>query len=76
MPFMPGAPLVIHSPLEVLTSPVRPSCTRYFPNHDPELNAVIDGKYLVHDGRTGLVNTSSGLWITKGAPGMNGINGA
>ena len=37
-----------------------------FPNHDPEMNAVIDGTYLVHDGRAGMVNTSSGLWITKG----------
>ena len=27
-----------------------------YPNHDPELNAVIDGKYLVHDGRDGLMN--------------------
>eukprot|EP01052_Picozoa_sp_SAG31_P032023 SAG31_NODE_3465_length_4243_cov_8.202220_6_plen_133_part_00 len=27
-----------------------------YPNHDPELNAVIDGKYLVHDGRAGLLN--------------------
>ena len=22
-----------------------------YPNHDPELNAVVGGKYLVHDGR-------------------------
>eukprot|EP01046_Picozoa_sp_COSAG06_P023425 COSAG06_NODE_1859_length_8205_cov_15.172095_6_plen_96_part_00 len=27
-----------------------------YPNHDPELNAVIGGKYLVHDGRAGLLN--------------------
>jgi hypothetical protein len=46
-----------------------------FPNHDPELNAVIDGQYLVHDGRAGMVNTSGGAWLFKGAPHMNGING-
>eukprot|EP01046_Picozoa_sp_COSAG06_P012791 COSAG06_NODE_761_length_12491_cov_24.035507_9_plen_316_part_00 len=45
-----------------------------YPNHDPELNAVIGGKYLVHDGRAGLLNLTKvnvTTWIPGGAT-MNG----
>ncbi len=45
-----------------------------FPNHDPEINAVIEGKYLVHDGRTGWI-TAKTDWITKGAMNTNGFPG-
>ena len=47
-----------------------------YPNHDPELNAVIDGQYLVHDGRQGLLNLTAlnaTAWIPGGAV-MNGMN--
>lgn len=47
-----------------------------YPNHDPELNAVIGGKYLVHDGREGLLNltrVNASTWIATGAL-MNGMN--
>ncbi len=47
-----------------------------YPNHDPELNAVIGGKYLVHDGREGLLNltkVNASTWILAGAT-MNGMN--
>ena len=36
---------------------------------------MIEGAYLVHDGRAGLINTSAALWITQGAPNMNGLPG-
>lgn len=47
-----------------------------YPNHDPELNAFIEGKYLVHDGRAGLLNltkVNASTWIPAGAT-MNGMN--
>ena len=47
-----------------------------YPNHDPELYAVIDGKYLVHDGHEGLMNLTAvnvSTWISGGAV-MNGMN--
>jgi hypothetical protein len=52
-----------------------------YPNHDPEQNAVIDGKYLVHDGRQGMINQTAPniptAWILKGSgsSSMNGVPG-
>ena len=46
-----------------------------YPNHDPESNAVISGEYLVHDGKSGMVNTSGGAWLFAGAQNMNGVPG-
>ena len=46
-----------------------------FPNFDPELDSVIDGQHLVHDGRMGWISSAT-EWIEKGAHGMNGVDGA
>jgi hypothetical protein len=45
-----------------------------FPNFDPELDAMIDGRYRVHDGLSGWV-TGETIWIEKGAENMNGVPG-
>eukprot|EP00937_MAST-01D_sp_MAST-1D-sp2_P005490 g5490.t1 len=44
------------------------------PNNDPELDAVIDGEHLVHDGRMGWV-TDKTQWVAQGQD-MNGVPGA
>jgi hypothetical protein len=43
------------SPAGLRRNGIREIRARY-PNHDPELNAVVDGQYLVHDGRQGMIN--------------------
>ena len=45
-----------------------------YPNFDPERDAVINGTYMVHDGRSGMINATT-TWIASGARGMNGYNG-
>jgi hypothetical protein len=45
-----------------------------FPNFDPELDSVIDGQHLVHDGKMGWIGDQT-EWVESGANGMNGIHG-
>lgn len=45
-----------------------------FPNFDPEVNSVVDGKYLVHDGETGWIKSRTN-WFQSGAVNMNGVPG-
>ena len=44
-----------------------------FPNFDPELDAVIDGQHLVHDGQIGWIGSQTN-WVQQGS-GMNGVPG-
>ena len=44
-----------------------------FPNFDPELDSVIDGTLLYHDGRTGWI-TAGTKWIASTTGTMNGIS--
>jgi len=41
-----------------------------YPNFDPEVDSVIDGKILFHDGHTGWISKRT-VWVENG-PGMNG----
>ena len=45
-----------------------------FPNFDPEIDRVIDGHYLVHDGYAGWIRSRTD-WVTSGEHGMNGVPG-
>ena len=45
-----------------------------YPNFDEELDRVIDGKYLVHDGHVGWIGSPTD-WVSSGDHGMNGIKG-
>ena len=45
-----------------------------YPNADPELDRVIDGEYIVHDGQMGWIGEDT-EWIESGAHGMNGVAG-
>ena len=36
-----------------------------FPNFDPEIDAMINGAYLVHDGQMGWIGSQT-KWVTAG----------
>ena len=44
-----------------------------FPNFDPELDAVIGGEHLIHDGHVGWIANET-TWVQQGS-GMNGVPG-